>query len=117
MKNNLKLLLPMLALVCTSWTAQAQTDLKISPFSIIFGRMVLRGEFAAAENFGVELLGGAAWNTYNFDDEGDVKFNNYTWARTAATISTQAKGSTNFTSAATSNMPEAKEPTTTRMGK
>ncbi|MBK7475663.1 MAG: hypothetical protein IPI11_06485 [Haliscomenobacter sp.] len=77
MKNNLKLLLPMLALVCTSWTAQAQTDLKVSPFSIIFGRMILRGEFAASENFGVELLGGGAWNSYNFDDEGDVKFNNY----------------------------------------
>ncbi len=77
MKKNLKLFLPMLALVFTSWNTHAQVDLKVSPFSIIFGRMVLRGEFAASENFGVELLGGGAWNTIDFDDEGDVRFSNF----------------------------------------
>lgn len=57
--------------------AHAQVDIKLSPFGLLFNRAVARVEFPASQNVGVELLGGGAWNSFNFEDQGDLRFHNY----------------------------------------
>jgi hypothetical protein len=58
-------LLVILVLSCTALTSQAQVDLKINPIGTIFGSPDLSAEFAANEQFGIELVVGPVANSFN----------------------------------------------------
>lgn len=77
MKNSINILCMVLATMGSFHVLHAQTDIKISPFGLLFNRGIARIEFPAATNVGVEVLGGAAWNSFDFEDQGDIRFQNY----------------------------------------